>query len=511
MQDVYAFLGIPYAEPPVADLRFRKPVPVKPWTKIYQANKKPFPCLQTDFYINNNVTVISTNSTEDCLYLNVWTPARDCVLGKAGCQLKSVMIYIYGGTFSFGSSGWDWYDGKEFTSRGDVVMVSMNYRVGPLGFLNSGTQHSTGNAGLYDQLLAMRWVRENIRAFGGNPDDVTLFGQSAGAISIGLHMLSPLTKGLFKRVIMESGSPYTKIADNTRDGPHKVEKLARALQCATVDMTMVSNMPEMVECLRKIDGRELLDMAITIFGTHAHSFFPIHGDELVPDDPYNLMEQNKFHKADMLIGTNKNEGSYFVFYLFGRVLTLEQVEKITKYEVDLYITYGLSLLLRRNVRPIRNYYLEHVPERENIRALQKAAEAVGDFAMVCPTKYFAEKFASSNNRVYYYHFTHRPTFSTWPSWVGPTHGDEVAFVMGDPFSRPSVGTEKEREFSKLIINTWTTFAKTGKVPDVAGSPWPEYNAKNQVYMELNPKKYSYGRGPHEKNCNFWKTYLKPRH
>ncbi|KAG0428162.1 hypothetical protein HPB47_024836 [Ixodes persulcatus] len=508
-RSLHAFLGIPFAEPPVGELRFRKPIPVKPWRSVYHATKKPFPCLQTDFYINNNVTVATANSTEDCLYLNVWTPARECVLGKSSCVLKTTIVYIHGGTFSFGSSGWDWYDGKEFTSRGDVVMVSMNYRVGPLGFLNSGTSHSSGNAGLHDQLLAMKWVKENIRTFGGNPDDITLLGQSAGAISIGLHLISPMSRGLFKRVIMESGSPYFRIADNTKEGPHKVEKLARALSCAANDMTIESHMPEMVNCLRKVDGKELLIMANTLFGVHALTFFPIYGDDIIPEDPYKMMEQKKFHKADLLIGTNQDEGSYFVFFLFGRVLTLDMPHKITKYEVDLYVTYCLQMLLRRNVSPIRNYYLGHLSEKENIKALQKAAEAVGDYAIVCPTKYFAETFSSMSNKVHYYQFTHRPTFSTWPGWVGPTHGDEVAFVFGQPFSSPTIATDQERDLSKLMMETWTTFAKTGKVPDVAGKPWPEYSAKNQVFMELNPNRYTYGRGPNEKNCNFWKTYLKP--
>ncbi|KAH9368412.1 acetylcholinesterase-1-like [Haemaphysalis longicornis] len=508
-KSLYQFVGIPFAEPPLGALRFRNPVPVKPWTTVYQATKKPFPCLQTDFYINTNVTIETSNSTEDCLYLNVWTPSRECVLGKSSCVPKTVIVYFYGGTFSFGGSGWDWYDGKELSARGDIIMVSMNYRVGPMGFFHSGTSHSSGNAGLHDQLLAMKWVKENIRHFGGDPNDVTLVGQSAGAISIGLHLVSPLSKGLFKRIIMESGSPYFRIADNTREGPHKVEKLARALSCAGNDMTIESHMAEMVDCLRKIDGKELLIMSNTIFGVHALTFFPIYGDDIIPDDPYQMMEQKKFHKADLLIGNNLDEGSYFVFYLFGRALSLEQAYKITKYEVDLYVSYCLQMLLRKNVSPIRHYYLSHISERENIKALQKAAEAVGDFAIICPTKYFAESFANMNNKVHYYHFTHRPSFSTWPGWVGPTHGDEVFFVMGLPFSSPTVATDQERELSKLMIETWTTFAKTGKVPDVAGKPWPEFTAKNQVYMELNPKRYTYGRGPNEKNCNFWKSYLKP--
>ncbi|XP_075547376.1 acetylcholinesterase-1-like [Dermacentor variabilis] len=509
-KSLYQFVGIPFAEPPLGPLRFRNPVPIKPWTSVYQATKKPFPCLQTDFYINSNVTIATANSTEDCLYLNVWTPSRECVLGRpSSCVPKTVIVYIYGGTFSFGSSGWDWYDGKEFVARGDVVMVSMNYRVGPMGFFHSGTLHSSGNAGLHDQLLAMKWVKQNIRNFGGDPDDVTLVGQSAGAISIGLHLVSPLSKGLFNRIIMESGSPYFRIADNTREGPHKVEKLARALSCASNDMTIESHMAEMVECLRKIDGKELLIMSNTIFGVHALTFFPVFGDDIIPDDPYLMMEQKKFHKADLLIGNNLDEGSYFVFYLFGRSLDLEQAHKITKYEVDLYVSYSLQMLLRKNVSPIRHYYLSHIGERENIKALQKAAEAVGDFAIICPTKYFAESFASMGNKVHYYYFTHRPSFSTWPGWVGPTHGDEVFFVMGLPFSSPTIATDQERELSKLMIETWTTFAKTGKVPDVASKPWPEFTAKNQVYMELNPKRYTYGRGPNEKSCNFWKSYLKP--
>jgi len=264
---------------------------------------------------------------------------------------------------------------------------------------------------------------------------------------------------------------------------------------------------ELVDCLRSKDGKEVLQMSATIFGVHALTFFPIHGDSFLPEKPQTLLEKGKLQKADVLIGNNHDEGSYFVFYLFGRSMKLDQPETVTKYEIDLLITYGLQLLLRQNVRPVRHQYLNNIRENEGAKALMKAAEAVGDMAMICPTKYFAETASKTNPRVYYYEFNHRSSFSTWPSWVGATHGDEVFYVFGYALTHPTISTDAEKELSRSMIKAWTSFAKTGKAVDLGGQLWPEYSTKNQVFLSMAPNKFTYGRGPNEGNCNFWKSYL----
>ncbi|XP_003743019.1 acetylcholinesterase-1 [Galendromus occidentalis] len=506
---VHKFFGIPFAEAPLGELRFRHPVTVKSWSpKTVRANTKPFPCLQGPFYINSNLTIDTANSTEDCLYLNVWTP-DDCVLnGTCGAQ-KSVMVFIYGGTYTFGSSGWNMYDGEQLALRGDVVVVSFNYRVGPFGFLYSATEDAPGNAGLFDQLMALKWVQDNIRLFGGNPNDVTLFGQSAGAISIAYHMASPLTRGLFHKVIMQSGSSYFRMTDPTREGPKKVEKLANSMECLQDGELIETHAKEIVACLRKKDGKELMETTFSAFGLNALTFFPIHGDEFLPKPAQELITSGKLPKVPVLIGNNKDEGSYFIYYLFGRSLSLADLDLVTKYEIDLYVTFGLQMLLQSNVRNIRAQYFDGVKEEETMKALRQAAIMVGDLAMVCPTKYFAEEAAAQNLTVHYYEFDFRSSFGTWPDWVGTTHGEEIPFVFGHPLSGLEANaTAEDKEMSREMIKIWTDFAKTGLTPvKLRGTPWPAYTEKSQTYLRIGQTSTGIGRGPNERMCNSWRKYL----
>ncbi|XP_022686184.1 acetylcholinesterase-1-like isoform X1 [Varroa jacobsoni] len=507
---VYKFLGVPFAEPPLGKLRFKHPVEISPWSGVFEAHRKPLPCLQGPFYINSNWTIDNVNSTEDCLYLNLWTPDSCVTSTNSECTPnKSVMVFIYGGTYTFGSSGWEMYDGAQLAGRGNVVVVTFNYRVGPLGFLYGGNQDAPGNAGLFDQLMVLKWVQDNIIKLGGDPRDVTLFGQSAGAISIGFHMVSPLSQGLFHKVIMESGSPLFRLTDPTREGPKKIEKLAYAMDCIQDGQTIETHSKEVVTCLQNKDGKELVNTTLFTFGINALTFFPIHGDTFLPEPAEKLINTGKLAKVPLLIGNNKDEGSYFVYYLFGRSLKLEDVSMVTKYEVDLYMTFSLQMLLQTNVRTIRERYLRNVKEDEGRKAIRKAAELVGDLAMICPTKYFAEQAAMQGLNVHYYEFNFRSSFGTWPDWVGTTHGEEIPFVFGHPLSglEPNA-TNREKEVSKEIISIWTDFAKTGRVPvKVGGVPWPRYTADEQALLLYGPEQNSLRKGPNEQMCNFWRKYI----
>jgi len=204
---IRAYLGVPFAAPPVGDLRWREPQPVQSWQGVLSANTLPPACMQalprvrlpwTEEFMHQG------DISEDCLYLNVWTGARN------KSEKRPVMVYIYGGGFSEGSNAVAVYNGEELAKKG-VVLVDINYRVGPLGFLAypeltaESEHHASGNYGLFDQVAALRWVRNNIAAFGGNPDRVTIFGQSAGAMSVSLLMQSPLAEGLFTNAIIQSG------------------------------------------------------------------------------------------------------------------------------------------------------------------------------------------------------------------------------------------------------------------------------------------------------------------
>ncbi|KAL3310967.1 hypothetical protein Ciccas_010458 [Cichlidogyrus casuarinus] len=223
---VFAFLGIPYARPPVGRLRFADPQKFPPWPGIRQVRTQPNSCYQVESnpYEQKNpmlkMWLANTNRSEDCLYLNIWTSSATANTDKP------VLVWIYGGSYSQGTITLEVYDGSVLSAQEDVVVVSMQYRLGFLGNLylkktgKLSSQLATGNQALKDQALALEWVRANIAAFGGSPHKVTLMGESAGAASIGLHWISPISNHLFNRAILESGSPFVRWAVDSSDAAH---------------------------------------------------------------------------------------------------------------------------------------------------------------------------------------------------------------------------------------------------------------------------------------------------
>ena len=208
--DIY--LGIPYARPPVGELRFKRPLPVEPWEGVHDATTLPNSCWQMvdttfDQFPGVDMWNPNTDMSEDCLYLNVWAPQRKETEAGAGAGDKlAVMVWIYGGGLYSGTSTLELYDGRMLAVTGNVVVVSMQYRLGALGFLYSGSDDAPGNVGFVDQYLAIKWVRDNIDAFGGDRDRITIIGESAGSVSVSAHLLSPLSQPLISHAIMMSGT-----------------------------------------------------------------------------------------------------------------------------------------------------------------------------------------------------------------------------------------------------------------------------------------------------------------
>ncbi|GBO31749.1 Acetylcholinesterase-1 [Araneus ventricosus] len=241
---VQVFLGIPYAEPPVGDQRFLKPKPVKPWTKTLDATNLPPACIQYTKYPFPWYDDLPGKS-EDCLYLNIYTP----IDAKKGSNL-AVLFWIHGGGFVYGSSRLDLYDASALALHGNVVVVIINYRLGVLGFLTSNTTDAPGNIGMYDMLTALQWVNNNIESFGGDKERITLIGESAGSMSISLFCVSPLTKGLFSKAIMESGTTIALTLNQLKHNLGFSQKVAEIVGCASDDKTIESDPESVVGCLR---------------------------------------------------------------------------------------------------------------------------------------------------------------------------------------------------------------------------------------------------------------------
>ncbi|PNJ85644.1 ACHE isoform 13, partial [Pongo abelii] len=313
---VSAFLGIPFAEPPMGPRRFLPPEPKQPWSGVVDATTFQSVCYQyvDTLYPGFEGTEMwnpNRELSEDCLYLNVWTPY------PRPTSPTPVLVWIYGGGFYSGASSLDVYDGRFLVQAERTVLVSMNYRVGAFGFLAlPGSREAPGNVGLLDQRLALQWVQENVAAFGGDPTSVTLFGESAGAASVGMHLLSPPSRGLFHRAVLQSGAP---------NGPWATVGMGEARRRATQLAHLVGCPPggtggndtELVACLRTRPAQVLVNHEWHVLPQESvfrFSFVPVVDGDFLSDTPEALINAGDFHGLQVLVGVVKDEGSYFLVY-----------------------------------------------------------------------------------------------------------------------------------------------------------------------------------------------------
>ncbi|XP_068084824.1 juvenile hormone esterase [Anabrus simplex] len=318
----YSFLGIPYGKPPVGNLRFKAPVHADPWNGTLEALQEGNMCKQPA-----NVRSAS-GSDEDCLFLNVYTPE----LPGSG-SLKPVMVWIHGGGFIVGSGNRQ-FQGPQFLINKGIVYVSINYRLGVFGFLSTEDEVVPGNAGMKDQVLALRWVQQNIAAFGGDPNQVTIVGESAGGSSIQYHMLSPMSKGLFRSAIGQSGS--TSCAAAIADKPRKNAFLVGKALGFTGESSQ-----DLVDFLRNVSSDQLLMTSAATINEedqfrllNAFHELPtvepvIEGEAaFISEDPVTLLDEGNFHKVPYLTGVTSHEGIYLVSSgIFQKNRTLQEVDE----------------------------------------------------------------------------------------------------------------------------------------------------------------------------------------
>ncbi|XP_043277709.1 uncharacterized protein [Venturia canescens] len=307
-----AFKGIRYAEPPLGYMRFKPPVPVKPWTEILNATVDGNDCPQI------NETTFKVYGSEDCLFLNVYTPVIH--LSQAPTELKAVMVWIYGGAFVSGSSA-TVNNRPDFLIERDVVVVALNYRLAALGFLNLGHPNATGNAGLKDQTLALKWVQSNIEKFGGNPKNVTLFGCSTGAVAVGFHIISEKSKGLFQAAISMSGTPLS---------PWGYTKQKIAIERAETLANLLGAFPgtksNYLKYLYAASANDLVKLAFVVY--MATPFPPTIEDATLTDDPFitecamKSYQQGNFSKVPQLLGFEEREAVSFAVPKLERFLGL---------------------------------------------------------------------------------------------------------------------------------------------------------------------------------------------
>lgn len=517
VQDVFGhkvntFLGIPYAAPPVGKLRFRRTAPLLPSKFTIEATSFKSKCIQ----IKKEVPVftdVSSGVSEDCLYLNIWAPGTNGSVKDEKATLKPVMIWIYGGGFFMGTSMFDETDGRILAALGDVIIVSFDYRLGGLGFIDLGTDRESGNQGLYDQLTVLKWVRDNIRAFGGDPSSVTLFGESSGAIAIGLHMMSPESSGLFKRVILQSGSPFMTNAFFQR-GEKSVPDFVSTLGCLTdPDDKFAYDL----NCLRNKTQEELVEATQAMHEKYFFAFPPTPEEDFVPMIPTEVTKLEKTEKEEIfkdtkeiMIGNNIKAFSYMLYLANKKVFSKDQVTKTFASfdEVKDIMSKDISHLLQMpnfQVNFIVNRLFAGIQNSTNSRVwLDRLIEILGDVSFVCPSNILIDELSSLSKPVYVYQFTQESDGSPWAEWFGSTLHDEIPFVFGHPLRYPLRYSGRDIDLSKRMMQTWSHFARTGEALTQLKTDWPAYSSADRVFIQLDSDSANLGRNMSQNTCETFK-------
>lgn len=451
------YKGIPFAAPPVGDLRWKAPQAVVPWEGVLKADHFAPACPQMQFVIPG---MPAAETSEDCLYLNIWAPQT-----SPGEKLP-VMVWIYGGGFAMGSTSMPSYSGEQLAKNG-VIMVSIAYRVGPLGFLAhpelsaESENHVSGNYGLLDQIAGLKWVQRNIEVFGGDPDRVTIFGESAGGISISMLAASPMAKGLFQGAISESGGSFAPACKERR--MNNCMQTLEGAETAGVEFAKRMGTNSIAE-LREVDPEKWLqDPASQMGGT-----WPVIDGYVIIDDQYKLYEQGKYNDVPVLIGTNSDEGSMFV----------QPVDNETYVEN-----------IRNSFGPFADKVLELYPAGDQSVTTKSMADIFREVSFAWPTWTWARlQSKTGESKVFVYYFDQpAPSIGIPLAYEsdGASHAAEIGYVFRHLDQNPmSQYTEEDRVLSEIISTYWTNFAKYGN-PNGENIPqWPIFKEGEPTVMYL---------------------------
>nr|XP_003218003.2 PREDICTED: cholinesterase [Anolis carolinensis] len=475
---VTAYLGIPYAEPPLGKLRFQKPLPHQPWSQVLEATSYGSPCHQKNHFNFTfaDMWVAKKPHSEDCLFLNIWVP------DPRPSTPVPVLLWIHGGGFVAGASSLDLYNGAFLAAAENVIVASMNYRLGVLGFLFLPPE-APGNMGLWDQNLAMKWIKENAAAFGGDPAHLTLLGHSAGAASVGFHLLSPASQPLFTHAVIQSGLPNAPWAwRHPNESMWAAMKLSEILNCEQGNHSdMESCLHNVMNCLRKANPEKDEFYLVEKFQG------PTLDGDFLPAEAEKLKETGLSHDKPLLLGITRDEGSIFTVFANsnilnnGGILTWEElvqaINMVFHQKVEDSIVKALAKKYSEDTHGPGQYHsaLSHLYR---------------DYYFLCPLVEVTSKMGTSGSPVYVYSFNHPISGPLWPEWMGAPHGVEVPYLFGtfsSVLTNNETITKADVALSRRLMWYWAEFARsgnpTGSKPSVV--QWPLYNATEQNVFHID--------------------------
>ena len=478
LDDAHAWLGIPFAAPAMGDLRWRPPQPPEAWDVPLDAGAVGPSCIQIDFLSGEVVD----GGSEDCLSLNVYAPA-------SGAEALPVMVWIHGGAFEVGAGDGTVsaeYSGRHLAAAGDVVVVNFNYRLGPLGFLrhpdlsDEDPRGTSGNYGLEDQRFALEWVQRNVAAFGGDPGNVTIFGESAGGSSVCMHMVSPDSDGLFHKAIVQSGVCHQDQLAGGADA--QGQALADAIGCAGVGIAA---------CLRDTSPSALLTAlpnSSDIFDPNNTSWGPNVDGVILPSAMLPLFQSGSFSQVPVMLGTTKDEAALF--------LALAGMQMLDESAYQTALTQAATASGKSAMELEAQY-----PSSDYPTPFWALSTLWTESLFSCPARSMARAVSSAGVATYLYHFVYAPPFPQLGD-IGAFHTAELAFV----FRTSSLGfvplDESELPLSDAMIGLWSRFARSGD-PNGGGDDWPTFHTMSDQHLEIDLGSAAASSGLRRDNCDFW--------
>ncbi|XP_022111774.1 acetylcholinesterase-like [Acanthaster planci] len=510
-RSVNAFLGIPYAEPPVGPLRFKPPVP-KSWSGDLWAAEVGNRCPQPLTPMGNS-GILTGKQDEDCLFIDVFLPQP--VPAKA-----AVLVYIHGGGFIVGAGTRPDFYGTQLAAVGDVIVVALNYRLGALGFLSTGDDVVPGNMGLFDQRLALEWIRDNIEAFGGDSGRVTIFGESAGAVSVSAHVVSPGSVGLFHAAIMESGDISAVWGTLPTDvARRRAFALGKLVNCER------ETSRELLDCLQRVPFKTLVENQFQKLLQELSEaafivFAPVVDGDFFPRKPSDLYAEGAVNDAATILGSTAGDGATVVLQAFPK-----HTDEAPFVDSDIYDSLTRPWISLMSGEPIvadavkAMYRNASCSDAHRCDFLESTVQALGDAQFVCPQDFAARALAKAGRMVYRYHMTHAPSSHFLGNrWTRTAHADEVPFVFGLPLmaSDRYRYTKEEADMSLMMIRYWANMAKSGN-PNLSSlnvghtneetvTEWPAFTLEELAYKDLSPAMPN-GHGIKAKECLLWNEFI----